>query len=119
MRAVAIDLCGRIRPGQTGGQVFRTFERLWTDAGLPPIYTAVSRIGHGGGLEVTEPPSIAAASEETIEAGMVLHLEPKLERDGAIFQFEEVIFVRDGGVEFLSALSPERCPVVAEGVEAR
>lgn len=115
VRDVTIALCRTIRPGQTGGDIHRTFERLWSDAALPPIYAAASRIGHGGGLEVTEPPSVAAWSEEPISAGMILHLEPKLERDGAVFQFEEVVFVREDGIEFLSELSPECCPVIPAG----
>ena len=43
---------------------------------------------------------------------MILHLEPKLEIDGAVFQFEEVIYVREKEIEFLSELSPERIPVI-------
>jgi len=96
----------------TCGDVFEAFERLWREAGLPPSYGLVSRIGHGGGLDVTEPPSISKANPEIIRPGMILHLEPKLEIDGAVFQFEEVVYVRDDGIEFLSDLSPERIPVI-------
>jgi len=93
---LTLELCRSIRPGQTGRDIYRTFERLWGTAALGQVYGAASRIGHGGGLEVTEPPSIASWSEELIEAGMILHLEPKLERDGAVFQFEEIVQGRCG-----------------------
>jgi Xaa-Pro aminopeptidase len=63
----------------TCGNVFENFERLWREAGLPPAYGLVSRIGHGGGLDVTEPPSISKDNAEIIMPGMILHLEPKLE----------------------------------------
>jgi len=43
---------------------------------------------------------------------MILHLEPKLERAGAVFQFEEIIYVGEAGSEFLSDLSPEQIPVI-------
>jgi Xaa-Pro dipeptidase len=112
VRSLTLELCRSIRPGQTGRDIYRTFERLWETAALGPVYGAASRIGHGGGREVTEPPSIAPWSQELIEAGMILHLEPKLERDGAVFQFEEIVQVGAAGVEFLSALSPAACPIV-------
>ncbi len=71
-----------------------------------------ARIGHGGGLDVTEPPSISAASNEVLQEGMVLHIEPKLEANGAVFQFEEVVCLGEGGNDFLSAPHPETIPVV-------
>jgi Xaa-Pro dipeptidase len=112
VRNLTIELCRAIKPGMTGGDVYRQFEALWTQADLGPVYGLASRIGHGGGVEVTEPPSIAASSNEVLHEGMILHLEPKLERDGAVFQFEEVVFLRSDGVDFLSDLSPESCPIV-------
>jgi len=111
-RGVTVELANGVRAGMTCGDVFEAFERLWREAGLPPSYGLVSRIGHGGGLDVTEPPSISKANPEIIRPGMILHLEPKLEIDGAVFQFEEVVYVRDDGIEFLSDLSPERIPVI-------
>jgi Xaa-Pro aminopeptidase len=111
-RALTVALANGVRAGMTCGDVFAAFERLWRDAGLPPAYGLVSRIGHGGGLDVTEPPSVSKDNPEIIRPGMILHLEPKLEIDGAVFQFEEVIYVRENGIEFLSELSPERLPVI-------
>jgi Xaa-Pro aminopeptidase len=111
-RKLTIVLAKGVNAGMTCGDVFRTFEQLWRDAGLPPVYGLVSRIGHGGGLDVTEPPSISKDNPEIIKSGMILHLEPKLELDGAVFQFEEVIYVRENGIEFLSELSPEQLPVI-------
>ncbi|MFI0847530.1 M24 family metallopeptidase [Mesorhizobium sp. IMUNJ 23232] len=112
VRAVTVELASGIRSGMTCGDVFDNYERLWGDAGLPAAYGLVSRIGHGGGLDVTEPPSISRGNTDVIAPGMILHLEPKLELDGAVFQFEEVVYIKDDGVEFLSSLSPERVPVI-------
>lgn len=111
-RALTVALASGVRAGMSCGDVFSAFEQLWRDAGLPPSYGLVSRIGHGGGLDVTEPPSICKANPEIIKPGMILHLEPKLEIEGAVFQFEEVVYVREAGIDFLSDLSPERLPVI-------
>jgi Xaa-Pro aminopeptidase len=112
VRSLTITLARSTRPGMTCGDLYAAFEKLWRDADLPPPYGLISRIGHGGGLDVTEPPSIARNSCVLVQPGMILHLEPKLELDGAVFQFEEVIHVRAEGVEFLSSLSPEEMPVI-------
>jgi Xaa-Pro aminopeptidase len=112
-RTLTIALADGVKAGMTCGDVFWAFEQLWRDGGLPPVYGLVSRIGHGGGLDVTEPPSISKDNPEIIKPGMILHLEPKLELDGAVFQFEEVIYIRENGVEFLSELSPEQLPVIS------
>ena len=40
--------------------------------------TPIGRMGHGLGLDLTEPPSIAADDATVLEAGMVITLEPSL-----------------------------------------
>jgi len=112
VRSLTIDLARQIRPGITCSDVYAIFEKMWREANLGKLYSHVSRIGHGGGLDVTEPPSLSRTDPTIIEPGMIFHIEPKLERDGAVFQFEEVVFVTDDGIEFLSALSPETLPVI-------
>ncbi|MCG8509592.1 MAG: aminopeptidase P family protein, partial [Rhodospirillales bacterium] len=111
-RNVTAAVARDIRPGMTCGDVYRAYEHHWRNAGLGEAYGLVSRIGHGSGRGVTEPPSISKESTEQIEPGMILHIEPKLERDGAVFQCEEIVFVTGDGVEFLSPLSPEHIRTV-------
>ena len=43
---------------------------------------------------------------------MILHLEPKLEAGGGVFQFEECVYIDSEGPEFVGALSPETMPVI-------
>jgi hypothetical protein len=43
---------------------------------------------------------------------MVLHVEPRSEVAGGVFQVEEVFVVREKGIEFLSNLSPAILPVI-------
>ena len=96
----------------TGGSVYALFKELWAAEDLGPVYSRAARIGHGGGLDLTEPPSIMAGSQEVIQEGMILHVEPKLEINGAIFQFEEVFYVTKDGNEFLAERSPGTLPIV-------
>lgn len=112
VRSLTIELASSVRSGETCAEVHGRFTRLWTEAGLPSVYGGVSRIGHGGGREVTEPPSISCDDNTVIEPGMVLHLEPKLEAGGSVFQFEECIFIGSDGPEFVGALSPDAIPVI-------
>lgn len=112
VRDLTLELAGGIRPGLLCRDIFETYRQLWASAGLPQPYALISRIGHGGGLDVTEPPSLSAFDKTEILPGMILHLEPKLELDGAVFQFEEIVHVTDTGVEFISALSPIDLPIV-------
>ncbi|WOH80339.1 Xaa-Pro peptidase family protein [Bradyrhizobium sp. BEA-2-5] len=111
VRSVTLRLAEKVRPGMTGGDVFRHFEELWSERNLDRIASA-GRIGHGSGLALTEPPSLMAGSSEVILEDMVLHLEPKIERAGGTFQTEEVFRVTPNGPEFLSDLAPEKLPVV-------
>jgi Xaa-Pro dipeptidase len=112
VRRLTLELVNGIRPGMTGGGIHALFKDLWAAADLGPVYSRAARIGHGGGMDLTEPPSIMAESEEVIQEGMILHVEPKLEINGAIFQFEEVVYVTKEHNEFLAELCPERLPIV-------
>ena len=44
---------------------------------------------------------------------MIIHLEPKLEYKGGVFQLEEVVYVRENGPERLTSGSPEDIPIVS------
>ncbi|WP_063824030.1 M24 family metallopeptidase [Rhizobium leguminosarum] len=112
VRELTIEIAEGVKPGLRSCDIHGQFKRLWKEAGLGNAYGLVTRIGHGSGLDMLEPPSISATDETVLEAGMILHVEPKLEKDGCVFQFEEVVYLRDHGVELLSELSPKQIPVV-------
>ena len=87
--------------------------KMWAPVSVGQRWVGVKRFGHGGGLDVTETPSLAADDHTVIRPGMVLHVEPKLQREGAVFQFEETVYVReDGSTEFLTPLCPETLPII-------
>ena len=113
IRGLTIELAKSVRPGMACPAVVREFERLWAPSAFGTPFTGASRIGHGSGIGLTEPPSIMESSTEVIQAGMILHLEPKIETDTGVFQVEEVFVVRENGVEFLSELSPPELPSLA------
>lgn len=114
VRSVTIEVCNGIRPGMTCAEVYTLYSELWNAAGLPKSWSVsgAGRIGHGGGVGLTEPPSLAATSNELIKPGMVLHVEPKLQTADGVFQCEEIVYIGEDSNEFLSVLSPAELPVI-------
>ena len=47
---------------------------------------------------------------------MIYHVEPKYEKYDGVFQFEEVVYVRKDGVEFLTNEPPKDIPVIKETI---
>ncbi|MBY5324283.1 aminopeptidase P family protein [Rhizobium leguminosarum] len=112
VRDLTLELCAMLRPGITCADFFHEAMKLWVPASVGNKWTAVARFGHSGGMGIVEPPSLGPDDHVEIRPGMILHVEPKLERDGAVFQFEECVFVREDGIEFLTPLCPETIPVI-------
>ncbi|KAA3448196.1 aminopeptidase P family protein [Mesorhizobium sp. SARCC-RB16n] len=114
VRDVTLRLAEGIRPGMTGHDAFALFETLWSarDFSKGGKLAIAGRVGHGSGIALTEPPSLMTGSAEVILEDMVLHVEPKIEIAGGMFQVEEVFRVTPTGPEFLSAISPAKLPSV-------
>lgn len=88
------------RPGCTAAELFAAMDRVTTGG---QGGSDVGRLGHGLGMQLTEPPSLIAADHTVLEAGMVLTLEPGLEMGhGRIMVHEENIVIREGGAAWLS-----------------
>jgi Xaa-Pro dipeptidase len=112
VREMTLELCNSIHPGMTCAEVFAVGTKMWEPVSVGNKWTAVARFGHSGGMGVVEPPSLAPMDNTEIRPGMILHVEPKLERDGAVFQFEEAFYVREDGIEFLTPLCPQSIPII-------
>ena len=76
------------------------------------------RMGHGSGLEITEPPSVGAHDHTILRSGMVIHIEPKMILPYGFFQLEEAVVVTEGGFEYLTPPAPARLPVIGRGCGA-
>jgi Xaa-Pro aminopeptidase len=68
----------------------------------------VGRLGHGLGLQVTEPPSNSAADEAVLEPGMVITIEPGMEYEPGkmIVHEENITITEDGFAEVLTVRAP-------------
>ncbi|MCP3473521.1 Xaa-Pro peptidase family protein [Bradyrhizobium sp. CCGUVB1N3] len=112
IRRLTLDSLHSIRAGMTGGDAFRKCAELASATPFGAPAGAASRIGHGSGIDLTEPPSIMDSSDEVIKPGMILHIEPKYETELGVFQLEEVGVVRDAGIEMLTITAPEIFPTI-------
>ncbi len=120
VRELTIEMCQSVRPGMKCSEFFEGAMKKWQPyvagnnflahnaAGSPKS----ARFGHSSGMGLVELPNLGPADDTVIQPGMVFHIEPKLERDGAVFQFEEVIHVLEGGIEFVTPLCPEELPII-------
>jgi len=118
VRDVTLELCHLIRPGVTCADFFHAGKKLWEPLNNANKFRLITgemkgaRFGHSGGVGVVEPPSLGPDDDVEIRPGMIFHVEPKLERDGAVFQFEECVFVLEDGIDFLTPRCPEQIPVI-------
>jgi Xaa-Pro aminopeptidase len=70
-----------IRPGRTMSDIWRAMTTVIAPDGR--LNARHGRMGHGVGLDLAEPPSLAAADDTVVEEGMVLTLEPMVTLPGA------------------------------------
>jgi Xaa-Pro dipeptidase len=103
-----------LRPGVRASEVWRTMADI-----LPSTGSSVGRMGHGVGLDYTEPPSIHPDDHTVIEAGMVVTLEPSFSftlggaQGGERFMaLEEDFFMTNEGSILLTSRAPAELPVV-------
>lgn len=87
-----------IRAGARAASVDQATRRVFAEHGLEQH--VIHSAGHGLGLRVHEAPSVRKTSEETLEAGHVVTMEPGLYIDGwGGVRIEDVAIVRDTGQE--------------------
>jgi Xaa-Pro aminopeptidase len=73
---------------------------------LGPYFTHST--GHGVGLEIHEPPRIAARQEEILRPGMVITIEPGVYFPGKWgVRIEDMLVVTDRGCEVLTPTSKD------------
>jgi len=105
-----------VRPGRTAAEVWRAMATVLDPHGGAD--TPIGRMGHGLGLDITEPPSIAPGDSTVLGVGMVLTIEPSLvlpPRAGAgrrLMVHEENIVVTEQGCRLLTRRAAPELPVV-------
>jgi Xaa-Pro dipeptidase len=98
-------------PGATTDDVFRAMEKIIQDAGA--IGNNVGRLGHGLGMQLTEPPSHRLGDGTTILENMVLTIEPGMEyAPGKMIVHEENIAITSSGPRLLTKRAPRELPVI-------
>jgi len=102
-QAAAIE---SVRAGVSVGEVDGTTRKLLTKHGLARHFTHST--GHGVGLEIHEPPRIAAGHSETLRAGMVITVEPGVYITGrGGVRIEDMVVVTERGCEVLAPTNKE------------
>lgn len=94
-----------IRPGAPVRDVVVAVNEVLDTAGLGVRDSG--RIGHGLGLQSTEPPDVSLTDPTILAPGMVITVEPAIIRDHGIYQVEQNVAVTETGYELLSRTSPE------------
>lgn len=98
-------------PGARTDDVWRAMAKIIEDAGA--IGNNVGRLGHGLGLQLTEPPSHRLGDGTVIVENMVLTIEPGMEyAPGKMIVHEENIAVTNAGPRLLTKRAPRELPVI-------
>ena len=98
-------------PGATTDEVWGAMSRIIEAAGA--IGNNVGRLGHGLGLQLTEPPSHRMGDGTTITENMVLTIEPGMEyAPGKMIVHEENVVVTRDGPQLLTKRAPREMPVI-------
>ncbi|MFQ6014998.1 MAG: M24 family metallopeptidase [Anaerolineae bacterium] len=92
---------GAIRAGMSGVEADAIARQVIEEAGYGEQFG--HGLGHGVGLAVHEKPRAAKTSEDTLEAGMTLTVEPGIYiPDWGGVRLEDLVVIGQGGVEVLS-----------------
>jgi Xaa-Pro aminopeptidase len=98
-------------PGARTDDVWRAMAKIIEDAGA--IGNNVGRLGHGLGMQLTEPPSHRFGDGTVIAENMVLTIEPGMEyAPGKMIVQEENIAVTKDGPRLLTKRAPRELPVI-------
>ena len=92
-------------PGATTLDVFNAMNKIIEDGGA--IGNNVGRLGHGLGLQLTEPPSHRPEEKTIIKENMVLTIEPGMEyeKDKMLVHEENIVIHRDSA-ELITKRAP-------------
>ena len=97
-----------IKPGTSCSEIYSKLSQSLTTNSV-----SVGRMGHGLGLQLTEPPSIMKNDKTLLEKNMIITLEPSIEMDDdKILVQEENLLITENGYKLLSTRTPENLPII-------
>ncbi len=105
IHGITWEAIAKVRPGAKASDLARLCNSRLSELEFPitsSISGLASRVGHGLGLNVTEPPHIAEYDHTVLEAGMVITIEPGVATEYGTFHVEENVLVTEDGCEVLS-----------------
>ena len=98
-------------PGATTLDVFNAMNKIIEDGGA--IGNNVGRLGHGLGLQLTEPPSHRPEEKTIIKENMVLTIEPGIEYEkDKMLVHEENILIHKDSAELITKRAPREIPII-------
>jgi Xaa-Pro aminopeptidase len=101
VREAQLAAVDAVKPGVTCGEVDEAARSVLRKAGLAEFFTHST--GHGVGLEIHEPPRIAADQSQTLSPGMVVTIEPGVYLAGQFgVRIEDMVVVTRNGGQILT-----------------
>jgi Xaa-Pro dipeptidase len=88
-------------PGVPMADIHRLHNEELARLGFDPL-PAGKRIGHGLGIDPSEPPSLSADTDALLEPGMVVTVEPRFPASYGKAHIEEVYVITENGYEMIS-----------------
>ena len=103
--------CKKIKPGNTCADISNAMTKVLNKHNS--VLNNIGRMGHGLGLQVTEPPSIMSNDKTLLRENMIITIEPCLEYAPNILQVhEENILITNNGFEILTTRTPKNIPII-------
>ena len=97
---------GAVRPGAIGGIVDATAREVIAAAGAGELFG--HGLGHGTGLDVHEGPTLRDGSDDVLEPGNIVTVEPGIYRPGKWgIRIEDQVVVTDSGHEILTVFTKD------------
>lgn len=105
IHSITADAAAMVAPGVALSDIARFCNRSVEELKLPitsNISGIAGRVGHGIGMDPTEPPHLSEVDQTTLEAGMVITVEPGVATADGIYHVEEDVLCTPDGYEVLS-----------------